>query len=66
MKKVTIYFNDGDIIELDCMDMVINNGFLTVFIPEDSEGVKTVQAFNAAQVESFTFEQQDEKEEEEE
>lgn len=65
MKKVTIYFNDGDVIELDCMDMAINNGFLTVFIPEDAEGVKTVQAFNAAQVESFTFEQQDEKEEEE-
>ena len=64
MKKVTIYFNDGDVIELDCMDMVINNGFLTVFIPEDAEGVKTVQAFNAAQVESFTFEQQDEEGEE--
>lgn len=64
MKKVTIYFNDGDVIELDCMDMVINNGFLTVFIPENEEGVKTVQAFNAAQVESFTFEQTDEEGEE--
>lgn len=60
MKKVTIYFNDGDVIELECMDMVINNGFLTVFIPENEEGIKTVQAYNAAQVESFTFEQMDE------
>lgn len=60
MKKVTIYFNDGDVIELDCMDMVINNGFLTVFIPENEEGIKTVQAYNASQVESFTFEQMDE------
>lgn len=63
MKKVTIYFNDGDVIELDCMDMVINNGFLTVFIPENEEGIKTVQAYNASQVESFTFEQTDEEEE---
>ena len=61
MKKVTIYFNDGDVIELDCMDMAINNGFLTVFIPENEEGVKTVQAYNTRYVESWTFEQKDEK-----
>lgn len=65
MKKVTIYFNDGDVIELDCMDMAINNGFLTIFLPQQSIGekttIKTVQAYNAAQVESWTFEQKDEK-----
>lgn len=64
MKKVTIYFNDGDVIELECMDMAINNGFITVFIPENEEGVKTVQAYNIATVESWTFEQKDEKGEE--
>ncbi len=64
MKKVTIYFNDCDVITLDCMDMAINNGFITVFIPENEEGVKTVQAYNAAQIESWTFEQKDEKGEE--
>ena len=61
MKKVTIYFNDGDVIDLDCLDMAINNGFITVFIPEHEEGVKTVQAYNVMQVESWTFEQKDEK-----
>ncbi len=60
MKQVTMYFNDGDVIELECMDMAINNGFITVFIPEDSKGVKTVQAYNIATVESWTFEQKDE------
>lgn len=65
MKEVTIYFNDGDVINLECMDMVINNGFITVFIPENEEGVKTVQAYNIANVESFTFEQKDEEGEEE-
>ena len=60
MKKVTIYFNDGDVIELDCMDMAINNGFITIFIPENEEGVKTVQAYNIATVDSWTFEQKDE------
>ena len=64
MKKVTIYFNDGDVIELECMDMAINNGFITVFIPENEEGVKTVQAYNIATVESWTFEQKDEEGEE--
>ena len=64
MKQVTIYFNDGDVIELECMDMAMNNGFITVFIPEDSKGVKTVQAYNIATVESWTFEQKDEEGEE--
>ena len=59
MKNVTINFNDGDIIELECLDMVINNGFITVFIPEDSKGFKTVQAYNIATVDSWTFEQKD-------
>ena len=61
MKQVTINFNDGDVLVLDCMDMAINNGFITVFIPENEEGVKTVQAYNIATVDSWTFEQKDEK-----
>lgn len=65
MKTVTIYFNDGDVITLECMDMAINNGFITVFIPENEEGVKTVQAYNTSTVESWTFEQKDEEGEEE-
>ena len=64
MKNVTIYFNDGDVLVLDCMDMAINNGFITVFIPENEEGVKTVQAYNIATVDSWTFEQKDEEGEE--
>lgn len=60
MKNVTINFNDGDQITFDCMDVAINNGFMSVFIPENDEGVKTVQAYNLMQVESFTFEQKDE------
>ena len=61
MKQVTINFNDGDVLVLDCMDMAINNGFITVFIPENEEGVKTVQAYNTSTVDSWTFEQKDEK-----
>lgn len=64
MKQVTIYFNDGDVITLECMDMAINNGFITIFIPENEEGVKTVQAYNIATIESWTFEQKDEEGEE--
>lgn len=60
MKTITIYFKDGDEIALDCMDTAINNGFINVFIPENEEGVKTVQAYNIANVDSFTFEQKDE------
>ena len=56
MKQVTIYFNDDDVVTLECMDMAINNGFITIFIPENEEGVKTVQAYNIATVESWTFE----------
>lgn len=64
MKQVSIYFNDEDVVVLDCMDVVVNNGFLTVFMPETEEGIKTVQAYNVAGVESFTFEQRDEQGEE--
>ena len=62
MKTITIYFTDGDQITLDCLDVTINNGFINVFIPENEEGVKTVQAYNARFVESWTFEQKDEEE----
>lgn len=64
MKKVTIYFNDEDVVTIDCMDMAINNGFITIFIPENEEGVKTVQAYNTSTVDSWTFEQKDEEGEE--
>lgn len=64
MKKVTIYFSDLDVVTIDCMDMAINNGFITIFIPENEEGVKTVQAYNIATVDSWTFEQKDEEGEE--
>ena len=63
MKTVTIYFKDDDVVTLECMDMAINNGFITVFLPENEEGVKTVQAYNIATVDSWTFEQKDEEEE---
>ena len=64
MKQVTIYFNDDDVVTLECMDMAINNGFITIFIPDNEEGVKTVQAYNTSTVESWTFEQKDEEGEE--
>lgn len=64
MKTVTIDFKDGDVLTIDCMDMVLNNGFVTVFIPEDEYGNKTVQAFNMSEVSSFEFVQPKEEEEE--
>jgi hypothetical protein len=63
MKTVTIYFKDEDVVTLECMDMAINNGFITIFLPENEEGVKTVQAYNIATVDSWTFEQKDKGEE---
>ena len=63
MKQVTIYFKDEDVVTLECMDMAINNGFITIFLPENEEGVKTVQAYNIATVDSWTFEQKDKGEE---
>ena len=60
MKQVTIYFKDDDVVTLECMDMAINNGFITVFIPENEEGIKTVQAYNTDTVEFWTFEQKNE------
>ena len=64
MKQITIYFKDDDVVTLECMDTAINNGFINVFIPENEEGVKTVQAYNIANIDSFTFEQKDEEGEE--
>lgn len=64
MKQITIYFKDDDVVTLECMDTAINNGFINIFIPENVEGVKMVQAYNIADVESFTFEQKDEEGEE--
>ena len=64
MKQVTIYFKDDDVVTLECMDMAMNNGFITVFMPKNEEGVKTVQAYNIATVDSWTFEQKDEEGEE--
>lgn len=55
LKHVTINFKDGDTIGIDCLDMVLNQGFLTVFIPEDDFGNKTVQAYNIDSISDWEF-----------
>lgn len=55
IKHVTINFKDGDAIGIDCLDMVLNQGFLTVFIPEDDFGNKTVQAYNIDSISDWEF-----------
>ena len=55
LKHVTINFKDGDTIGVDCLDMVINQGFLTLFMPEDDFGNKTVQAYNIMEVSDWEF-----------
>ena len=35
--------------------MVLNQGFLTVFIPEDDFGNKTVQAYNIDSISDWEF-----------
>lgn len=57
LKHVTINFKDGDTIGLDVLDMVINNGFITLFMPEDDFGNKTVQAYNVMEVSDWEFTQ---------
>lgn len=65
MKFLTINFKDGDTISIDCLDVVINQGFLTVFMPEDKFGNKTVQGYNVEEISDFEFVQSDKKEGEE-
>lgn len=55
LKHVTINFKDGDTIGIDCLDMVLNQGFLTLFIPEDDFGNKTVQAYNIDSISDWEF-----------
>lgn len=55
LKHVTINFKDGDTIGIDCLDMVLNQGFLTVFIPEDDFGNKSVQAYNIDSISDWEF-----------
>ena len=33
LKHVTINFKDGDTIAIDCLDMVVNQGFITLYAP---------------------------------
>lgn len=55
LKHVTINFHDGDTVGIDCLDMVINQGFVTLFMPEDDFGNKTVQAYNVMDVADWEF-----------
>ena len=55
MKTVIIDFKDGDTVTIECMDMAVNQGFITIFIPEDKDGNKSVQAYNTDIIESWTF-----------
>lgn len=60
MKFLTINFKDGDTISIDCLDVVINQSFLTVFMPEDKFGNKTVQGYNVQEISDFEFVQGEE------
>lgn len=55
LKHVTINFKDGDTIAIDVLDMVVNYGFLTLFMPEDDFGNKTVQAYNVNEISDWEF-----------
>lgn len=55
LKHVTINFKDGDTIAIDCLDMVVNQGFVTLFMPEDDFGNKSVQAYNVMDVADWEF-----------
>lgn len=59
MKVVSIDFKDGDTVTIDCMDMAVNQGFITIFLPEDEDGNKTVHGYNTDIIESWTFRQND-------
>ena len=54
-KHLTINFHDGDTIGIDCLDVVVNQGFLTVFMPEDELGNKSVQAYNVMDIADWEF-----------
>lgn len=58
MNELTIWFkegaSDGDVINLDVVDVVCQQGFLVAFLPEE-DGIHISNAYNISQIDSWRF-----------
>ena len=62
MNKLTIWFkanaldfNEGDPLFIDVMDVVLQQGFLVAFLPEDENGNHITNAYNIECIDSWQF-----------
>ena len=59
MNELTIWFKDGaadgDLVNLDVMDVIVQQGFLVAFLPEDEEGNHITNAYNIDNIDSWRF-----------
>ena len=57
MNELTIWFkegaSDGDVINLDVVDVVCQQGFLVAFLPEEEDGTHISNAYS--QIDSWRF-----------
>lgn len=64
MNKLTVWFkvnafdfNDGEPLFIDCVDVVVQQGFLVAFLPEDENGNHITNAYNIDCIDSWQFTQ---------
>lgn len=59
MNELTIWFKDGaqdgDVVHLYVLDVVVQQGFLVAFLPEDEEGNHISNAYNIGLIDSWRF-----------
>ena len=61
MNKLTIWFKDialdydGEPLSIDVIDVVVQQGFLVAFLPEDENGNHTTNAYNIGCIDSWQF-----------
>lgn len=59
MNELTIWFKDGaadgDCVYLDVMDVIVQQGFLVAFLPEDEQGNHITNAYNISNIDSWKF-----------
>ena len=59
MNNLTIWFKEGasdlDVLSIDVVDVVCQQGFLVAFLPEEEDGTHISNAYNISQIDSWQF-----------
>lgn len=59
MNELRIWFKegaaDGEVLDMDVVDVVVNQGFLVAFMPENENGDHTTNAYNIGCIDSWQF-----------